>query len=244
MKGIGRLEVVTCAKVGGPFDHCRGQLGHDQLDPGEKHIELGQGGEIARSQRLERHPSRVRREVTNELGTPSEGVSRATRGARVAASPSTRRITMLASRLISGRPTRHARPAPGPGCRPHSAARERSRRRRQSTRVPVGGSERNDQFGRALGVGQRFVRDERSTGIAPTDDERLFHRMASIKTPIRYHSRPSAGCCPRAAHTCSPALSRAADRTLTEGEAGALRKNTTRAIVSLTRYRGPMIVVG
>src|SRR6185312_2065754 len=47
---------------------------------------------------LDRQSSRLNREVINDFGVPSKGVRRATSGARVAAFPSTRRITTFASR--------------------------------------------------------------------------------------------------------------------------------------------------
>lgn len=49
---VRRLEVVSGAEFGGPLDHRRANFDHDKLDPGEKHIELGQSNEIALQQRL------------------------------------------------------------------------------------------------------------------------------------------------------------------------------------------------
>jgi hypothetical protein len=47
---------------------------------------------------LDLHSSRLNRDVTNDPGTPSDEASRATNGARVAASPSTKRMTTFVSR--------------------------------------------------------------------------------------------------------------------------------------------------
>ena len=47
---------------------------------------------------FDRHSSRVRPDVTSDPGTPRQGANRASSGARVAASPSTKRITTFASR--------------------------------------------------------------------------------------------------------------------------------------------------
>lgn len=47
-----RASGVPGAEFGRPFDHCRADFDQDQLDPGEEHIELGQGNHVARPQRL------------------------------------------------------------------------------------------------------------------------------------------------------------------------------------------------
>jgi hypothetical protein len=60
-EGIGRLDVVPRMELGRPFHHRQTQFDDDQLGSGEKHLELRQGCEIARMQRL-RHSRRVCRD--------------------------------------------------------------------------------------------------------------------------------------------------------------------------------------
>src|SRR5262249_39966770 len=47
---------------------------------------------------------------------------------------------------------------------------------------------RNDQFGHTLRVGERVVRDERPSGIPPTDDQHLVHWVISSDDTVRYHT--------------------------------------------------------
>lgn len=97
MDGIGRLEIVASAEVARSITAVLTSTKRNST-PAKNTSYCARVVRSLNRNGFDRHSNRVSRDVASDSRRPSEVAKRATNGARVAASPSTKRMTTFASR--------------------------------------------------------------------------------------------------------------------------------------------------